>query len=76
MLQNPCKTLGFKKSMVNKILRGGGGKPYPSSVLKRLHCLFTPQANNVSDMNIRHQNIRGLGRLQSVHPGFIFDIDP
>ena len=34
MLQNSCKTLGFKKNMVYKIPRGGGGgggKPYPSS---------------------------------------------
>ena len=28
MLQNPCKTLGFKKNMV-----WGGGKPYPASGL-------------------------------------------
>ena len=33
MLQNPCKTLGFKKKMVNKIPPGGGGKPYPASGL-------------------------------------------
>ena len=25
MLQNPCKTLGFKKNMVFKISPGGGG---------------------------------------------------
>ena len=25
MLQNPCKTLGFKKNMVYKIPSGGGG---------------------------------------------------
>ena len=32
MLQNPCKTLGFKKNMVHKIpLGGGGGKQYPAS---------------------------------------------
>ena len=31
MLQNPCKTLGFKKNMVYKIPQGGGGgKPYPA----------------------------------------------
>ena len=34
MLQNPCKTLGFKKNMVYKIPPGGGGKPYPASGLK------------------------------------------
>ena len=35
MLQNPCKTLGFKKVMVFKIppWGGGGGKPYPASGL-------------------------------------------
>ena len=26
MLQNPCKTLVFKKNMVYKILPGGGGE--------------------------------------------------
>ena len=34
MLQNPRKTLGFKKIMVYKIPPGGGGKPYPASGLK------------------------------------------
>ena len=34
MLQNPRKTLGFKKSMVYKIPPGGGGKPYPASGLQ------------------------------------------
>ena len=34
MLQNPCKTLGFKKNMVYNIPHGGGGgKPYPASGL-------------------------------------------
>ena len=33
MLQNPCKTLGFKKNMVYKIPPWGGGKPYPASGL-------------------------------------------
>ena len=33
MLQNLCKTLGFKKNMVYKIPPGGGGKPYPASGL-------------------------------------------
>ena len=40
MLQNPRKTLGFKKNMVYKIPPGGGGggggKPYPASGLKCL----------------------------------------
>ena len=34
MLQNPRKTLGFKKNMVYKIPPGGGGKPYPASGLE------------------------------------------
>ena len=33
MLQNPRKTLGFKKNMVYKIPPWGGGKPYPASGL-------------------------------------------
>ena len=33
MLQNPCKTLGFKKNMVYEIPPVGGGKPYPASGL-------------------------------------------
>ena len=37
MLQNPCKTLGFKKNMVYKIPPRGGGKPYPASGLYRAH---------------------------------------
>ena len=36
MLQNPRKTLGFKKNMVYKIPPGGGGKPYPASGLVRI----------------------------------------
>ena len=40
MLQNPRKTLGFKKNMVYKIPPGGGGKPYPASGLS-LICFLT-----------------------------------
>ena len=44
MLQNPCKTLGFKKNMVYKIPPGGGGggggKPYPASGLYRGYIVF------------------------------------
>ena len=38
MLQNPRKTLGFKKNMVYKIPPGGGGrgKPYPASGLQSI----------------------------------------
>ena len=40
MLQNPRKTLGFKKNMVYKIPPGGGGKPYPASGLQVSNSLF------------------------------------
>ena len=35
MLQNPCKTLGFRKIWSTKfpLGGGGGGKPYPASGL-------------------------------------------
>ena len=39
MLQNPRKTLGFKKNMVYKIPPGGGGKPYPASGLQQQQLL-------------------------------------
>ena len=48
MLQNPRKTLGFKKNMVYKIPPGGGGKPYPASGLKTL------KTNLFSDLKVRH----------------------
>ena len=40
MLQNLCKTLGFKKNIVSKFLPGSGGKPYPASGLKGLESFF------------------------------------
>ena len=40
MLQNPRKTLGFKKNMVYKIPPGGGGKPYPASGLQDVPGIF------------------------------------
>ena len=33
MMQNPCKTLGFKNNMVYKI-SPTGGRPYPDSGLE------------------------------------------
>ena len=38
MLQNPCKTLGFKKNMIYKI-PPGGGKSYPASGLTDVYCI-------------------------------------
>ena len=46
MLQNPRKTLGFKKNMVYKIPPGGGGKPYPASGLKVEVFQGFPQCNS------------------------------
>ena len=48
MLQNPCKTLGFKKNMVYKIPPGGGGggKPYPASGL------YGKSLNNTSEAEV------------------------
>ena len=44
MLQNPCKTLGFKKNMVYEIPPGGGGgKPYPASGLYMEYLNITSQ---------------------------------
>ena len=45
MLQNPRKTLGFKKNMVYKIPPGGGGKPYPASGLPA--CVPKFKAENI-----------------------------
>ena len=46
MLQNPRKTLGFKKNMVYEIPPGGGGgegKPYPASGLQGNGSFELPQ---------------------------------
>ena len=48
MLQNPCKTLGFKKNMVYKIPPGEGGKPYPASGLYS-------RPNNKSDSSMSNK---------------------
>ena len=50
MLQNPCKTLGFKKNMVYKI-PPGGGKPYPASGLDVIGFL-TPKFSCLSQEDI------------------------
>ena len=50
MLQNPCKTLSFKKDMVYEIPPGGGGKPYPASGL-------STQRSASSEARIRHPSI-------------------
>ena len=46
MLQNPRKTLGFKKNMVYKIPPGGGGKPYPASGLILKICQIAFNVNS------------------------------
>ena len=56
MLQNPRKTLGFKKNMVYKIPPGGGGKPYPASGLKCmiLYCISkkVPKIEDIHERQI------------------------
>ena len=50
MLQNSCKTLGFKKNMVYKIPPGGGGKPYPASGL----CIKKSDIENLENLFFIH----------------------
>ena len=61
MLQNPRKTLGFKKNMVYKILPGGGGKPYPASGLYadflHLYCPHTAEKGFLTMRPIFHHSI-------------------
>ena len=40
MLQNPCKTLGFKKNMVYKIPPGGGEVNHIQPVAYKYHVLI------------------------------------
>ena len=51
MLQNPCKTLGFKKNMVYIIPPGGGGKPYPASGLQDANLLS--QESKLTRVNLQ-----------------------
>ena len=61
MLQNPCKTLGFKKNMVYEIPPGGGGKPYPAS---GLHAAFHPGLHCLPKYQLRgFQYTKGLSGI-------------
>ena len=51
MLQNPCKTLGFKKNMVYKIPPGGGGVNH-----------IQPVAYNKCHRNTSYTLSKGSGR--------------
>ena len=78
MLQNPCKTLGFKKNMVYKIPPGGGGKPYPASGLlnkpsmhRQYNCIcvlcnLVTVRPREGDILIISYNIRSLGPYLAV----------
>ena len=62
MLQNPRKTLGFKKNMVYKIPPGGGGKPYPASGLSGTEIqnqfpVLTPKSSQWTIPYIRIQRV-------------------
>ena len=57
MLQNPRKTLGFKKNMVYKIPPGGGGgKPYPASGLLGLYLMMLDPSVKFN-MKLMHQEL-------------------
>ena len=60
MLQNPCKTLDFKKNMVYEIPPGGGGKPYPASGLIILVSEISQpdyvHLNTCNNVQIMHSN--------------------
>ena len=58
MLQNPHKTLGFKKNMVYKIPPGGGGKPYPASGL----------TNGTTELNKRAVRAQDKKYLETTSP--------
>ena len=60
MLQNPRKTLGFKKNMVYKIPPGGGGKPYPASGLLKLVVVYANYSLLSSFDDIKTGNNGGL----------------
>ena len=55
MLQNPCKTLDFKKNMVYKIPPGRGGKPYPAGGLLVFYC-FLRKKEQVTCLYTTHTN--------------------
>ena len=62
MLQNPRKTLGFKKNMVYKIPPGGGGTPYPASGLI-----------SVLNMHTFHQKMKEIRTTSQVYLTLNFD---
>ena len=48
MLQNPCKTLGFKKNMVYKIPPGGGGGGGEVNHIQPVaYCLLVTSVDNL-----------------------------
>ena len=63
MLQNPRKTLGFKKNMVYKIPPGGGGKPYPAS---GLIYRASPNGEEADEMPQNASSHQGLYQLLSI----------
>ena len=67
MLQNPCKTLGFKKNMVYEIPPGGGGKPYPASGLyiNPVKLSTVVSTNNDSDVGFCLQLLRRVNRINT-----------
>ena len=64
MLQNICKTLGFKKNMVYKIPPGGGGgKPYPASGLNQV-----PHLTQDTNVKVTNSQLDTTNESQEVSP--------
>ena len=70
MLQNPCKTLRFKKNMVYKIPLGGG-KPYPASGLKQIKPSFLEKMSRSSKSNF---GVRFFDRTRVISSDLILQI--
>ena len=72
MLQNPRKTLGYKKNMVYKIPPGGGGKPYPASGL--FWALWRPGGQNDFISNMVNWHIKSTGMTSRTEYKYIFTL--
>ena len=66
MLQNPCKTFGFKKNMVYKIPPGGGGKPYPASGLIDVVLTTNVRSKRAGKYATLNRNLCTWHEMQSV----------
>ena len=76
MLQNPRKTLGFKKNMVYKIPPGGGGgKPYPASGLQDANNTNDPQKKYRLGTVSKNILLEGLNQFHGANLALSSDVD-